>query len=40
MDYEVHFTDALAQLRDDRRYRVFAEIERLADRFPHRQPPS
>jgi 5-aminolevulinate synthase len=35
MDYGTFFTDALARLRDERRYRVFADIERLAGRFPH-----
>src|SRR6202166_1804858 len=35
MDYQVFFADALARLKDERRYRVFADLERLAGRFPH-----
>jgi 5-aminolevulinate synthase len=35
MDYDSFFTKALARLHDERRYRVFADLERIAGRFPH-----
>jgi 5-aminolevulinate synthase len=34
MDYQPFFRSALDALKDERRYRVFADIERLAGRFP------
>src|SRR5438270_1280396 len=34
IDYHGYFTGALAQLPEERRYRVFADLERLAGRFP------
>ncbi|RAI42971.1 5-aminolevulinate synthase [Rhodoplanes roseus] len=34
MGYNTYFTDALNRLHDERRYRVFAHLERLAGRFP------
>ncbi len=36
MNYDVFFADALGPLRDERRYRVFADLERQAGRFPAR----
>src|SRR5438105_12572277 len=35
MDYSKFFTTALSRLHDERRYRVFADLERIAGRFPH-----
>jgi len=35
MNYNDFFASALASLRDERRYRVFADLERIAGRFPH-----
>jgi 5-aminolevulinate synthase len=34
MDYQDFFTSALDRLRSERRYRVFADIERVVGRFP------
>ncbi|MEW6639358.1 MAG: 5-aminolevulinate synthase [Pseudomonadota bacterium] len=35
MDYNRFFSQALDRLHDERRYRVFADLERIAGRFPH-----
>src|ERR1700755_22816 len=35
MDYSKFFSTALSRLHDERRYRVFADLERIAGRFPH-----
>jgi 5-aminolevulinate synthase len=35
MDYESFFSSALDRLHQERRYRVFADIERVVGRFPH-----
>ncbi|MDB5532094.1 MAG: 5-aminolevulinic acid synthase [Hyphomicrobiales bacterium] len=35
MNYRRFFGEAIGRLRDERRYRVFADLERDASRFPH-----
>ncbi len=35
MNYDDFFVEALARLRSERRYRVFADLERIAGRCPH-----
>jgi 5-aminolevulinate synthase len=35
MNYNEFFVTALSKLRDERRYRVFADLERIAGRFPY-----
>jgi 5-aminolevulinate synthase len=34
MNYDGYFQRALARLRDERRHRVFADLERIAGRYP------
>ena len=35
MNYDSFFSSALGRLHEERRYRVFADLERIAGRFPH-----
>lgn len=35
MDYDTYFATAVDQLRHERRYRVFADLQRIAGRFPY-----
>jgi len=35
MNYDAYFAATLSRLQDERRYRVFADIERIAGRFPY-----
>src|SRR3954463_14968208 len=35
MKYDAFFASALDRLHEERRYRVFADLERIAGRFPH-----
>src|SRR5271169_5700211 len=35
LNYDAFFGEAVARLRGERRYRVFADLERVAGRFPH-----
>ena len=35
IDYRRYFTGALDRLHGERRYRIFADLERIAGRFPH-----
>src|ERR1700704_4888912 len=35
MNYDAFFASALSRLRNEQRYRVFADLERIAGRYPH-----
>ena len=35
MNYDTFFATALSRLKNEQRYRVFADLERIAGRFPH-----
>jgi 5-aminolevulinate synthase len=35
MTYEDFFANAIARLHDERRHRVFANLERISGWFPH-----
>src|SRR3954451_10708308 len=35
MNYDAFFATALSRLKEERRYRVFADLERIAGRYPH-----
>ena len=35
MNYDAFFANALRHLKNEQRYRVFADLERIAGRFPH-----
>jgi 5-aminolevulinate synthase len=35
MDYQSYFANALSKIQKERRYRTFADLERIASRFPH-----
>ncbi len=35
MNYDTFFATALSRLKNEQRYRVFADLERVAGRFPH-----
>jgi 5-aminolevulinate synthase len=35
MNYNNYFAEAIDRLHGERRYRVFADLERIAGRFPH-----
>jgi 5-aminolevulinate synthase len=35
MNYDAYFSNAVAKLRNEQRYRTFTDLERMAGRFPH-----